>query len=451
MSFPKYERYKDSGAEWLGEIPEHWDVMRLKQACRVFPSNVDKKTKENEPSVLLCNYTDVYNNEQITFRFNFMPATAPTDQINKFALLKGDTIITKDSESADDIAISAYVPHDLPGVICGYHLSILRPYEETFGAFVKRLFDSKYLKSCCAVSANGLTRVGLGQYALDNLKIPFPSKAEQAVIATFLDRETAKIDALIAEQQKLTDLLKEKRQAVISHAVTKGLNPDAPMKDSGIEWLGEVPEHWQVMRIGALFKNVYEEGNDTLPILRVSIHDGVSDRELNDDELDRKVIRSDDRSKYKQVHKGDLVYNMMRAWQGGFGTVEVSGLVSPAYIVARPIRHNMTKFIEHQLRTSMGVEEMRRHSQGVTDFRLRLYWEEFKTLHVTLPPLEEQKLIIDFLTDETTKFNKLSTEANIAITLLQERRTSLISAAVTGKIDVRDLAMTQPEKEAIHA
>ena len=241
MSFPRYPAYKDSGVEWLGEVPGHWDVKRLKQACHVFPSNVDKKSYDGETPVKLCNYTDVYYNDTIAAETDFMAATATQEQIAKFTLRSGDTIITKDSETADDIAIAAYVPEDLPGVICGYHLSMIRPTQATSGAFVKRLFDSSYVKSCVAVRANGLTRVGLGQYEIDNLDLPFPPLSEQTQIAAFLDRETAKIDALVAEQQRLMVLLKEKRQAVISHAVTKGLDPDAPMKPSGIEWLEEVP------------------------------------------------------------------------------------------------------------------------------------------------------------------------------------------------------------------
>jgi type I restriction enzyme S subunit len=211
---------KDSGIEWLGDVPAHWQIKRLKQICEVFPSNVDKKVYENQPSVLLCNYTDVYYNEQITLHLDFMAATASAEQIEKFTLREGDTIITKDSETADDIAIAAYVPRDLPGVICGYHLSMVRPHETTCGVFVKRLFDSIYVKSCCAVSANGLTRVGLGQYALDNLEIPFPPKAEQQTIAAFLDRETAKLDALTAEANRAINLLQERRTALISAAVT---------------------------------------------------------------------------------------------------------------------------------------------------------------------------------------------------------------------------------------
>jgi type I restriction enzyme S subunit len=211
---------KDSGVEWLGEVPEHWDVKRLKEVCEIFPSNVDKKTYENEMPVLLCNYTDVYYNEKITSQIDFMVATASAEQVKKFTLREGDTIITKDSETADDIAIAAYVPQNMPGVICGYHLSMIRPREATCGAFMKRLFDSVYVKSCCAVYANGLTRVGLGQYALDNLEMPFPPKTEQAAIAAFLDQETAKLDTLTAEAKTAITLLQERRTALISAAVT---------------------------------------------------------------------------------------------------------------------------------------------------------------------------------------------------------------------------------------
>ena len=244
MSFPRYPKYKDSGVEWLGEVPEGWEVLPLKKTCHVFPSNVDKKSYDDEININLCNYTDVYYNETIVAGMDFMAATATADQIAKFTLRAGDTIITKDSESADDIAIAAYVPEDLPGIVCGYHLSMIRPTLGFNGAFIKRLFDSRYAKARFQVLANGLTRMGLGQYALDNIKFAFPTHHEQQTIATFLDRETAKIDALVAEQENLIALLKEKRQAVISHAVNKGLDPTAPMKDSGTEWLGEVPAHW---------------------------------------------------------------------------------------------------------------------------------------------------------------------------------------------------------------
>lgn len=202
-------------------------------------------------------------------------------------------------------------------------------------------------------------------------------------------------------------------------------------KPTGVEWLGEVPEHWEVRRLGTLFHQVDEEGNSDLPILSVSIHDGVSDSQLSDQELDRKVSRSDDKGKYKKVEPGDLVYNMMRAWQGGFGCVNVFGMVSPAYVVARPKERFSTTYIENLLRTPAAVEQMRRHSQGVTDFRLRLYWEEFKTLQIVLPPQTEQRAIMKTLDRETAKIDALVAEQQRLIELLKEKRQAVISHAVT--------------------
>jgi type I restriction enzyme S subunit len=242
----------------------------------------------------------------------------------------------------------------------------------------------------------------------------------------------------VVEQRLLIELLTEKRQAVISHAVTKGLNPNVPMKDSSVKWLGQVPAHWDVYRLGTLFREIKDAGNDDLPILSVSIHDGVSDKQLDEDEMERKVSRSEDSSKYKKVSPADLVYNMMRAWQGGFGTVLVPGLVSPAYVVARPKKDFSTRFIELLLRTPQAIEEIRCHSYGVTDFRLRLYWDNFKIIRVALPPQPEQDKILAHIEKINDKFDKLIEAAIISISTLQERRSALITAAVTGQIDVRN-------------
>ena len=211
---------KDSGIEWLGEVPEHWDVSSLKRMCNVFPSNVDKKSHDGEIPVQLCNYTDVYYNETITAGMDFMSATASADQIAKFTLRAGDVIITKDSEEADDIAIATYVPANLPGVVCGYHLSMIRSMGDVTGIFIKRLFEAGYSKACFEVLAKGLTRVGLGQYELDNVKLPLPPLEEQTAIAAFLDHETAKFTTLTTEANRVIDLLKERRTALISAAVT---------------------------------------------------------------------------------------------------------------------------------------------------------------------------------------------------------------------------------------
>jgi type I restriction enzyme S subunit len=242
---------------------------------------------------------------------------------------------------------------------------------------------------------------------MGTLPVTVPSKDEQTLIINFLNHETAKIDALVDEQKRLIALLKEKRQAVISHAVTKGLDPNAPMKDSGLEWIGRVPAHWSVARVSALFDEVFEAGSSQLPVLQVSIHSGVSDRELSEDEYDKKTARIEDREKYKRVRPGDLTYNMMRAWQGAFGAVTVDGQVSPAYVVARPSQPDLSPFIERQLRSPCGITEMRRYSYGVADFRMRLYWEHFKTLRIAVPPLAERKAIMNRITRWTESVRQL--------------------------------------------
>lgn len=211
--------------------------------------------------------------------------------------------------------------------------------------------------------------------------------------------------------------------------------PYPSYQDSGVEWLGAVPRHWRVERLGNLYREVSEAGSPELPVLSVSIHTGVSDEEAAPEDTERKIVRSEDRSKYKRVSPNDLTYNMMRAWQGGFGTVQVEGMVSPAYVVARPRTEVPSKYIELLLRTPGAVEEMRRRSRGVTDFRLRLYWDQFKDLRVALPPKEERDAILAFVNRETAKIDALVEEQRRLIELLKEKRQAVISQAVTKGLD----------------
>ena len=248
-TLPPYPAYRPSGVEWLGEIPAHWEVRRLKSFATVHLSNVDKKSKEGEGAVQLCNYVDVYYNEQINAGIDFMPATSTRAQAHRFSLRSGDVLITKDSETWTDIAIPAVVTQDLPGVLCGYHLAHIRSGNSCDGAFLSRAFEAIGPRDQYQVSANGITRFGLTGDSIRSSALALPPLPEQRAIAGFLDRETAKIDALVAKKERLIELHQEKRSALISHAVTRGLDPNAPMKDSSVEWLGEIPAHWEVKRL----------------------------------------------------------------------------------------------------------------------------------------------------------------------------------------------------------
>lgn len=446
MRLPKYPECRDSGIRWLGLIPSHWRVRKLKHFCLVFPSNVDKHSREGERAIRLCNYTDVYYNDQITAAMSFMEATATDDQIAKFSLRAGDTIITKDSESADDIAVSAYVPEDLPGVICGYHLSMVRPNGETSGSFVKRLFDSTYAKSRFAVSANGLTRVGLGQYALDNVEFPLPPMAEQSAIAAFLDRETAKIGALIAEQERLLELLAEKRQAVISHAVTKGLNPEAPMKDSGVAWLGRVPAHWSVARVKTVCEFTTSGPRGWSERLTENGDLFIQSGDLNDflgiefETANRVAVGDDAESARTRLSEGDVVVCITGAKTGKVAVC--CGLNEPAYVnqhlcLMRPNGLVDGRFMAFALAGTAGQLQLEASQYGL---KQGLSLEDVREVWIAFPKVEEQKAILSWLVRQTEEFSALVEEAIRAVSLLRERRAAIIAAAITGQIDVREAA-----------
>ena len=241
MKWKPYQKYKKSGVGWIIEIPEHWSEEKLKFIAKVNPSNVDKDTAEGERPVCLCNYTDVYNNEFINSEMNLMCATASPSEIEKFKLKPGDVLVTKDSEEWSDIAVPAYVVSSrLIDTLCGYHLAQVRPLNSNIlGEYLFRAFSARGINDQFRVEASGITRYGLGKYSLDSGIFPVPSLEEQLQIVNVIKKQTTLIDNLIAKKQRQIELLQEKRSTLISHVVTKGLNPNVKMKDSGVEWLGK--------------------------------------------------------------------------------------------------------------------------------------------------------------------------------------------------------------------
>ena len=417
MSITKYPTYKAAGLKWLEVIPSHWKVRRLKQFCDVFPSNIDKKSVEGETQVRLCNYTDVYYNDLVADSLEFMAATATDEQIEKFSLKAGDTIITKDSETADDIAIAAYVPQDLPGVICGYHLSMVRPKEAVNGAFVKRLFDSIYTKSLMAVRANGLTRVGLSQYAIDNIELPLPPKEEQASITAFLDRETAKIDALIAEQKRLVEIFKLK----LSSLALSGFQDEEP----------------NYQRIGRVTRIVsrpvdIKVDEEYEPLGLFNRGRGIFHKESR-----RGADMGD--SDFFYVEAGDLVLSGQFAWEGSVAVADKSEsgcVVSHRYPIIQGDNENcLTEFLLALLWTEHGDFVLNQCSRGAAGRNRPLNLGLLLKEEIALPCLTIQRAI----QEEYRKYVGLKNEQAKQTGLALERRSALISAAVTGQIDVRGL------------
>lgn len=280
--------------------------------------------------------------------------------------------------------------------------------------------------------STGVSYPAINASELGDIRVEVPTLSAQQGIASYLDRETTQIDALITEKERMLALLAEKRAALISRAVTRGLDPDAPLKPSGYLWLGDIPTHWEMRRCASLFKEIDERNEPDLPLLNVSLNTGVTLRVFSDNKIESVAA---DFATYKVARKGNLVFNKMRFWQGAVGIAPEDGLTSPDYTVAEFGPELNADYIEFLFRIPQFIMEVRRHSHGIVDDRLRLYWDGFKNIRIPLPPLFEQELIADHLADERAKTAVLETALQDSIGLLKERRSALITAAVTGQIE----------------
>lgn len=406
---------KDSGVEWIGRCPSHIPVMKFKYSIN----------ETNAGEVIDKSFWD--NGEELLYTCQKTPLRSDYAEFPDWKRTrKGNLLLTRNA--------TPYI--FIPEENAIYSNVVQRVSLK--GENDHRYFAYAVLCGAEALTVNGDTIPSYNMEVWKNIFILNYSVADQRRIADYLDSKCSKIDEIIAKQEQIIEKLKEYKLSVITEAVTKGLDPDVEMKDSGVEWLGSVPKSWNLYRIASLYYQTSEQGKDELPILTVSINSGISDRELDDVEQDRVFVRSEDRTKYKRVRSGDLVYNMMRAWQGAFGAVRVEGMVSPAYITCRPkagIKID-TRYIEYLFRTRIATEEMHRYSHGIADFRLRLYWSEFKNIRLCLPSIDEQREIADYIDKKVMAIDISVCDREKVLEKLRDYKKSLIYEVVTGKKEV---------------
>ena len=437
---------KPSGVKWIGDIPAHWEVKRLKHIAKILPSNVDKHIYPDEIQVRLCNYTDVYYNDYITVDTVLQKGSCEEREFAKFVLRKGDVIITKDSETPDDIGVPTFVKDDLESVVCGYHLTMIRSCA-CRGEFIFRFIQSDRTRRYFELESNGITRYGLGKSSIENLLVPIPTDFEQQQIADFLNNKTQQIDELIRIKERRIELLQEQRTALINQVVTKGLNPNVEMKPSGVEWIGEIPVHWAVKRIKYLAsliskgttpttmgREILDEGE----IRFIKVENIVDNKiELNpeyyiDEETNETLQRS-------QLKENDLLFVIAGA------TIGKVGLVKPNYLPAntnqavsfiRPNEKEFPKFIYYWLQSD-NIQKVI-WLKAVQSAQPNLSMEDLGNLYIPYPSIAEQCQIVEYITDKMQTIVQLLQQAYEQIELLREYRQSLISEAVTGKIDVRN-------------
>lgn len=443
--FRPYPEYKDSGVEWLGKIPAHWEVKRLKGIAYVQLSNVDKKSVEGQEPIHLCNYVDVYYNEHIAAGLDFMAATATPEQVWRFSLRCGDVLITKDSESWTDIAVSAVVTSNLPDVLCGYHLALVRPRTGCDGAFLARAFSAIGPRDQFRVAANGITRFGLGGDAIRTSLFAMPPLVEQRAIAAFLDRETAKIDALVAKKERLIELLQEKRTALITHAVTKGLNANAITKDSGVDWLDQYPANWTGLPLKRWVARKITDGPHETPELVTEGVDFISAEAVSNGRIDfdkrRGFISPELHAYYCRKCKpvrDDILLCKSGATTGKLARVDVDfefSIWSPLALV----RSNRSKILPRFLEMALGSEYVQKQVKRTwsAGTQPNISMGDIEQLYIVAPKIEGQEKILAYVDQEAGGFDTLIAKVREGIEKLNEYRIALISAAVTGKIDVR--------------
>ena len=452
MSFPRYPSYKDSGVAWLGAVPGHWRISRLcfESWVRARLGWKGLKAEEYVDDGFAFLATPNIKHREIDFEnVNFI-TEGRFDESPEIKLSEGDVLLAKDGSTLGTVNIVRTLPR--PTTV-NSSIAVITPNANLNGVFLFYVFASSYIEQLIQRTKGGMGVPHLFQADLNKFYIPLPGLPEQTQIAAFLDRETAKIDALVAEQQRLMELLKEKRQAVISHAVTKGLNPNAPMKPSGIEWLGDVPEHWEVYSIRRIVTAI-EQGWSPECISRPAegeewgvLKAGCVNRGVYDDN-DNKALPGElmPIPEY-EVHVGDVL--MSRA----SGSPELVGstalvastreklMLSDKIFRLRFDRRMNTNFFVAVLNSRPLRSQIEQALSGGNGLANNLPQASLRGFFIAVPPTEEQQVVCKFIECELTKFDTLTSEAKNATDLLQERRTALISAAVTGQIDVRHLAL----------
>ena len=437
MSLPRYGEYKDSGTDWLGEVPSHWQIAPL--------WTLFKRTKRTGfwDEQLLSVYRD----------FGVIPKASrddnnnkPSDDLSIYQLVNiGDLAINKMKAWQGAVAISEH-----RGIVSPAYFIYESVHSES-SRFLHYLFRApRYITGYLSISKG----IRVNQWDLEpqyhsRMPVLLPSKEEQTAIATFLDRETGKIDALVAEQEKLLRLLAEKRQAIISHAVTKGLNPDAPMKDSGVAWLGEVPEHWGVCALRRVVVTIEQgwspechareaEENEWGVLKAGCLNGGVfrpSENKALPPELSPDINY--------EVHVGDVLMSRASGSPELVGSTALvsntrSGLMLSDKIFRLRLQATMApRYFVAALNSRALRVQIENALSGGNGMANNLPQSNLLSFLIPVPPNNEQDLIADFIEAEIGRLDNLKTESERAIALLKERRAALISAAVTGQIDVR--------------
>ncbi len=419
----RYAKYKDSGISWIGEIPEHWEEKYLFQvATEHYLSNKNV----HHQNLLSLSYGKIIKKD-INTTEGLLPANFDTYQI-----VENGNIILRLTDLQNDHRSLRVGLVTQEGIITSAYIC-LEPTILMCPNFLYRLLHTFDVKKMFYGMGGGL-RQSLKYDELKKIILPIPPLSEQKAIAEFLDNKTKQINELVSAKKKQIELLKEYKQAVIAKAVTQGINPKAKMKDSGITWIGQIPEHWCKYPISAIFYIKSKCGFCDEELLSVYLDKGVV--KFSDVVEKRTNATSEDLSKYQLVEPGDFVLNNQQAWRGSVGVSKYRGIISPAYVILGMSDKLNWVFANSLLRDRSMVAMYYIASKGVGSIQRNLVWNKFKRMPIFIPPLPEQEQIVAYIKEKIDSIDAQIASVEKQIANLNEFKQSLISDAVTGKIKV---------------
>ena len=420
----RYESYKDSGVEWLRQIPSHWDVQRSKFIFK----KIERKVNE-EDQIVTC-----FRDGQVTLRANRRTEgfTNALKEHGYQGIRKGDLVIHAMDAFAGAIGIS-----DSDGKATPVY-SVCLPHDKQkidvyfYAYYLRNLALSGFISSLAKGIRERSTDFRYADFA--ELLLPIPSYLEQQKIAQFLDDKTAKIDQAVDLAEKQIALLKEHKQILIQNAVNRGLNPDVPLKDSCVEWIGQVPEHWEKYPLFVQAKISSITNHIDKELLSVYLDRGVI--RFSDVDEKRTNVTSLDLSKYQLVRKGNFVLNNQQAWRGSVGISNYEGIVSPAYLILELSNKFESNYANYLFRNGTMVAHYFVASKGVGSIQRNLYWGNLRRTPIFIPPLSEQQRIADYLDAHIAKIDQAIALKTAHIEKLKEYKSVLINDVVTGKVRV---------------
>ena len=449
-----YPAMKDTGVEWLGQVPEHWEVRQLGRIGAFSKGNGGTKADEVAEGVPCVRYGDLYTRHR--FFIESTKACVSPDRVADYTPIQyGDILLAGSGETIEEIGKSA-VNLLTESACCGGDVVIFRPAIAVDAKFLGLATDcpqAAYQKSCMG---RGITVMHIYGDELKYLFVTLPPLPEQAAIVRYLDHVDRRVRRLVRAKRKLIALLTEQKQAIIHRAVTRGLDPDVPLKDSGVEWLGEVPEHWEVRQLGRI--GAFSKGNggtkadevaEGVPCVR---YGDLYTRHRFFIESTKACVSPDRVADYTPIQYGDILLAGSGETIEEIGKSAVNLLTESAccggdVVIFRPAIAVDAKFLGLATDCPQAAYQKSCMGRGITV--MHIYGDELKYLFVTLPPLPEQAAIVDYLDQAAAAINTTITRANREIELLGEYRTRLIADVVTGKLDVRDAAAALPEVDPL--